>query len=68
MARVAAVITICGLAAVAAVPTQNTPTHIRIGSFNIVNFGDTNEYERSLISLVNIIREMGAGAIASRLL
>ena len=26
-----------------------------IGSFNIANFGDTNEYERSLINLVNII-------------
>ena len=38
------------------------PSHaaefIRVGSFNIANFGDTNEYERSLLSLVNIIRQI----------
>jgi len=41
-------------------------TYIRVGSFNIANFGDgeEKEYERSLISLVNIINEMDADVIA----
>ena len=32
-------------------------SHIRVGSFNIANFGSSvkGEYERSLVSLVNII-------------
>lgn len=38
--------------------------YIRIGSFNIANFGDTNEYERSLINLVIIILKMDADVIA----
>lgn len=36
---------------------------IRVGSFNIANLGDTKEYERSLISLVNITRKMDADLI-----
>lgn len=52
-----AVLAVCCLATIAAAPTRDSPTYIRIASFNIANFGDTNEYERSLISLVNIIRE-----------
>ena len=31
--------------------------NIHVCSFNIANFGDTKEYERSLIDLVNIIRK-----------
>ena len=31
--------------------------YIRVGSFNIANFGDRDEYKRSLIALVNIIKE-----------
>ncbi|HUU18942.1 MAG TPA: endonuclease/exonuclease/phosphatase family protein [Sedimentisphaerales bacterium] len=40
--------------------------YIRVGSFNIANFGmsKTGEYERSLVSLVNIILEMDADVIA----
>lgn len=40
------------------------PTYIRVGTFNIANFGDRDEYKRSLISLVNIIIEMNADLIA----
>ena len=36
---------------------QGNLTHIRVGSFNIANFGATSEYERSLIGLVNIMRQ-----------
>ena len=39
---------------------KNSEREIIIGSFNIANLGDTNEYERSLITLVNIIRKMNA--------
>jgi endonuclease/exonuclease/phosphatase family metal-dependent hydrolase len=40
------------------------PTTIRVGSFNIANFGDTDEYERSLLSLVNVLRELDADVVA----
>ncbi len=36
------------------------PVYIRIATFNIANFGATDEYERSLISLVNILRDANA--------
>ena len=36
---------------------QGNLTHIRVGSFNIANFGATSEYEGSLIGLVNIMRQ-----------
>lgn len=55
---------LCLLLASSSSHAQTNPTHIRIGSFNIANFGDTNEYERSLISLVNIIRQTDADLIA----
>jgi len=42
---------------------QNTQSYIRVGTFNIANLGDTNEFERSLISIVNIILEMDADLI-----
>lgn len=38
--------------------------YIKVGTFNIANFGDRDEYKRSLISLVNIINEMDADVIA----
>jgi len=40
--------------------------YLRVGSFNIANFGssDKGEYERQLVSLVNIILEMDANVIA----
>ena len=40
--------------------------YIRVGSFNIANFGasQSGEYERSLVSIVNIILEMDADVIA----
>lgn len=40
--------------------------HIRVGSFNIANFGTSEhgEYERSLVGLVNIILQMNADVIA----
>ena len=44
----------------------NSAPYIRVGSFKITNFGlsDKGEYERSLVSLVNIILEMEADVIA----
>jgi endonuclease/exonuclease/phosphatase family metal-dependent hydrolase len=39
-------------------------TYVRVSSFNTANFGAPDEYERSLISLVNIIRAMDADIIA----
>ena len=40
--------------------------YIRVGSFNIANLGSsqTGGYERSLVSLVNIIRQMDADVLA----
>ncbi|MCB9850005.1 MAG: endonuclease/exonuclease/phosphatase family protein [Phycisphaerales bacterium] len=38
--------------------------YIRVASFNIANLGDTSEYERSLISLVNILRQADADVVA----
>jgi len=50
--------------AVLAVLGHAEPAYVRIGSFNIANLGATKEYERSLISLVNIVRTMDADVIA----
>ena len=46
--------------------TVNAAEYVRIGSFNIANFGSSQqgEYERSLVSLVNIILVMKADVIA----
>ena len=40
------------------------PVYLRIATFNIANFGATDEYERSLIGLVNIIRGANADVLA----
>lgn len=37
--------------------------YIRVGTFNIARFGAGDEYERSLISLVNILRELDADLV-----
>jgi len=47
-----------------AVASRAAADNVRVGSFNIANFGDTDEYDRSLLSLVNIIRTMDADVIA----
>lgn len=46
--------------------TSYPTDYIRVGSFNIANFGasENGEYERSLVSLVNMILEMDADVIA----
>ena len=38
--------------------------YIRIATFNIANFGDADEYKRSLIALTNVILETDADLIA----
>ncbi len=49
--------------ATAAYDASQPGEFIRVGSFNVANFGDTDEYSRSLVSLVNIIRQMNADLI-----
>ena len=45
---------------------SHAANYVRVGSFNIANFGssENGEYERSLVSLVNIILKMDADVIA----
>ena len=50
---------ICLVALVASGPVHGEE-YIRIVAFNIADFGDTKEYDRSIISLVNIIRQSQA--------
>jgi endonuclease/exonuclease/phosphatase family metal-dependent hydrolase len=60
--------TACAGVAFAVLALSFTPAHadqhIRVATFNVANFGATQEYERSLISLVNILREANADLIA----
>lgn len=47
-------------------PPASAAKYVRVGSFNIANFGasESGEYERSLVSLVNIVMQMDADVIA----
>ena len=62
--RVISIVLLLFVLGVFPVESNAEATYIRVGTFNIANFGATNEYERSLINLVNIIVKMNADLIA----